>query len=86
MNLRLCSVHKKKQKNLIVLILLAYTVSEESAGWHVFLDRVFEQFPYIKKNGILKFHPPTFATNLTLVFEKDNKTLDESKAYYYKDI
>lgn len=68
------------------MILLAFTVSEESAGWHVFLDRVSEQFPFIKKNWHLEISYPAFATNLTLVFEKDNKTLDESKAYYYKDI
>jgi hypothetical protein len=65
---------------------VSFRVTEESAGWYVFQDRVFEKFPSIKQNWYIEIAFPAFATNLTLLYEKHNKTLDEASKHYYKDV
>ncbi|MCL9806644.1 hypothetical protein NAT51_14000 [Flavobacterium amniphilum] len=63
---------------------ILFTISEETPGWYVFLKKIEEQFPAIKQNWNLEIAFPAFSANLTLLYEKHNKTFDEAIDYYYK--
>jgi hypothetical protein len=56
---------------------------EELAGWHPFLRRLAEQFPTIKAGWEIGIATPPFATNLTLLYEKDGRDLEQAQALYY---
>ena len=49
---------------------ISFTISEETAGWYIFLEKMAIQFPSINKNWNLEIVSPAFDTNLTLLFEK----------------
>lgn len=49
---------------------VSFTISEEIAGWYIFLEKMAIQFPSIGKNWNLEIASPAFDTNLTLLFER----------------
>jgi hypothetical protein len=49
---------------------ISFTISEEIAGWYIFLEKMAIQFPSIDKNWNLEIASPAFDTNLTLLFER----------------
>lgn len=64
---------------------IAFTLSEETPGWYVFLDKIVENLPQSKPNWAIEIAFPAFETNLTLIFEKYNKSVEEAKQLYYKE-
>lgn len=65
---------------------ITYTISELTAGWFIFLEKIEEQFPTVKQNWDHEIVLPDSQPNMTLVYEKHNKTIDEATDYYYKKI
>lgn len=55
---------------------ISFTISEEIAGWYIFLEKMSIQFPSIDKNWSLEIASPAFETNLTLLFEREKLVND----------
>lgn len=57
---------------------------EELRGWFQFLNRMAEEFPQTKgwEDEIVL---PAFATNLTVVYDYKNRSLEEISRLYYKE-
>jgi hypothetical protein len=47
-----------------------FTVSEDTPGWHLFIEKTKLIFPGIDKEWDIKIAYPSFATNLTVIYEK----------------
>jgi hypothetical protein len=62
-----------------------FIVTEEALGWDIFLGKIAEQFPKINRNWHFDIVFPAFKTNLTLLYEKENKTFNEAVIIYYKN-
>jgi hypothetical protein len=58
-------------------------ITEETKGWYIFLEKLQIQFPQIKKHWEIEIAFPAFETNFTLLYEFENKTLEESIKFYY---
>jgi hypothetical protein len=58
-------------------------ITEETKGWYIFLEKLQIQFPQIKKHWEMEIAFPAFETNLTLLYEFENKGLEESIKLYY---
>lgn len=56
---------------------------ESTPGWFVFLDEIAEQIPAIDKSWSIKIAFPPFATNLTLLYESMNRSLEQAILLYY---
>lgn len=50
---------------------ISFTISEEIAGWYIFLEKMAIQFPSVDKNWNLKIASPALENNLTLLFERE---------------
>jgi hypothetical protein len=57
-------------------------ITEETKGWYIFLEKLQIQFPQIKKHWEIEIAFPAFETNLTLLYEFENKTFEESIKFY----
>jgi hypothetical protein len=64
---------------------VSFRLTEETAGWYVFLKRLQEQFPTIDNDWSAKIEQPAFATNLTLVYDRDSRTCDHVARLLYND-
>ena len=61
----------------------SFHVTEESPGWYQFLENIAAQFPSIDKDWHIEIAAPAFETKLTLIYEREGRTLDETKGIYY---
>jgi hypothetical protein len=52
-------------------------MNEELKGWCMFNKRIKEKFPQINKQWDLEIASPAFKTNLTLVYDRAGRTLEE---------
>lgn len=52
-------------------------INEEIKGWSMFLNKSNEQFPQINKIWTIDIASPAFKTNLTLVYDREGRTLEE---------
>lgn len=59
------------------------SITEETKGWYLFTRKTKEQFPQINKLWTLEITTPAFKTNLTLVYDRDGRTLDEVMKIHY---
>lgn len=50
---------------------LHFELTEEHAGWHQFLNRLYEAFPSIEKNWDIEITTPAFETNWRVLYERD---------------
>jgi hypothetical protein len=53
------------------------TICEESAGWVDLLEALKKQFPGIPDNWYLDIMKPAFKTNLILLYDRQNRILEE---------
>ena len=60
-----------------------FSINEDTKGWYQFIKRTKEQFPTINKLWDLEITSPAFKKNLTLVYDRENRTLDEVTKTYY---
>jgi hypothetical protein len=58
-------------------------LTEDTHGWNIFLGKLRIQFPQIKMHWAMEIAFPAFETNLTLLYEFENKSLEESIKFYY---
>jgi hypothetical protein len=63
----------------------SFRVTEDTSGWFQFQIRLKEKFPNIHKTWEIEIAAPAFETTLTLVYDRENRTLDEAKKHHYKD-
>ncbi len=52
------------------------TITEETPGWYQFVEKTKEIFPFIAKNWDSTIVYPAFATNLTIIYQRN---VDEVK-------
>lgn len=64
----------------------SFTVSEETPGWYIFLDKIAAQFPVINKSWALNIMVPAFEKSLTLVYERQGRSVEEATRYYYRQV
>ena len=58
-------------------------LNEELPGWHQFQYQLARHLPGIEWSWQVAIATPAFATNLTLLYEKNGLTLAQASAYYY---
>ena len=58
-------------------------LTEELPGWHVFLARLAERCPLIEPHWEIAIATPAFATNLTLLYDRQGQSLSQAQAFYY---
>ena len=58
-------------------------LSEELSGWHQLQYQLGRHFPGIEWSWQVAIATPAFATNLTLLYEKDGLSLTEACVIYY---
>lgn len=63
----------------------SFRVTEETTGWFQFLIHLKERFPNIDKTWEMEIAIPAFETKLTLVYDRENRTLEEATKKHYKD-
>jgi hypothetical protein len=61
-----------------------FSITEETKGWYMFLERSKEALPTIDISWEVEISTPAFETNLTLVYDSQNRTLKEVTDEYYK--
>lgn len=64
---------------------ITFKVTEKTAGWFVFLERIKEQFPTIEEGWDFNIQSPAFATNLTLIYDRKNRTPEQVAKIYYHE-
>ena len=62
----------------------SFKITEETAGWFRFLDHSKKAFPTIHKSWEIEISFPAFETKLTLVYDRQNRTLPELTGEHYK--
>ena len=60
-----------------------FTITEESAAWNRFLDHSKDALPAIDKFWEIAIISPPFETNLTLVYDRQNRSLKEIVKMHY---
>ena len=55
----------------------SFAINEETKGWFQFQRHLKERLPAIDKGWDIEISVPAFETNLTLVYDRDNRTLEE---------
>ncbi len=60
-------------------------LTESTLGWYQFNKRLTKAFPTIPENWDGEIMLPAFATNITLLFDKNGKTKDEAETECYND-
>ena len=61
-----------------------YKISEETAGWPGFLEHSKGAFPTIKKDWAVEISIPPFEKNMTLVYDRQNRDLNDVIKDNYK--
>lgn len=59
-------------------------LTEDDAGWYQLIEQLKKAFPTIAKDFDRKVVFPPFETNLTLVYETEDRTLEEAVKFYYR--
>ncbi len=62
----------------------SFKISEETPGWFRFLDLSKKALPTIEKSWEIEISFPAFETNLTVVFDRQNRPLKEVSDEHYK--
>jgi hypothetical protein len=62
---------------------VSFKITEDMAGWYVFIEKIATQLPNISKDWVSKITLPAFKTNLTLIYDRDNRTLEEAYIIFY---
>ena len=52
-------------------------MTEETAGWPIFIERLKEQFPTVDEDWNINIAHAAFATNLTLLYDRENRTQEQ---------
>ncbi len=60
-------------------------ISESTNGWYQFLERLPKIFPGIKQSWNFDIIHPAFATNLTLLFDRKGRSIEQVLKEEYKD-
>jgi hypothetical protein len=60
-----------------------FGINEDTKGWHQFIASTKEQFPQINKNWDWEITTPAFQKNLTLVYDREGRTLEEVIKTHY---
>lgn len=60
-------------------------ISESTNGWYQFLERLPRNFPGIKQGWDFDIIHPAFATNLTLLFDRKGRSMEQMLKEEYKD-
>ena len=61
-----------------------FKISEETSGWFMFLDHSKKQFPSIDKSWEVEIATPAFETKMTLIYDRQNRSLQEVVSSHYK--
>jgi len=59
------------------------TISEENWGWFEFISKLSENVPNISIGWSIEIAQPAFERNLTLLYDKKNRTSKELEVLYY---
>ncbi len=59
-------------------------LSESTPGWDQFSAKLIENMPDIQINWISQITTPAFATNMTLLFDRKGRTMEQAEADLYK--
>jgi len=62
----------------------SFRINEDTPGWYQFIERLGTTFTSIDKDWQTKVSIPAFETNLTLLYDKKNRDLEEVINKYYK--
>ena len=62
-----------------------FRVTEETPGWSVFIERLKEQFSTIEEDWNINITHPAFATNLTLLYDRENRTNEQVVRLFYSE-
>jgi hypothetical protein len=62
----------------------SFKITEETLGWFRFLDHSKKALLTIDKSWEIEISTPAFETNLTLVYDRQNRPLKEVTEEYYK--
>lgn len=62
----------------------SFKITEETLGWFRFLDHSKKVLPTIDKSWEIEISTPAFETNLTVVYDRQNRTLEEVADEHYK--
>ncbi len=54
-----------------------FQINEELKGWSMFNKTLKEKFPQINKLWDIEIASPAFKTNMTLVYDREGRTMDE---------
>jgi len=60
-----------------------FTISEETWGWFQFISKLSENIPSISIGWSIEIIQPAFERNLTLLYDKKNRTEKELERLYY---
>jgi hypothetical protein len=60
-------------------------INEDTKGWYMFTRKTLEQFPQINKLWTLEITTPAFKTNLTLLYDREGRTLEEIMKINYPE-
>jgi hypothetical protein len=62
----------------------SFKITEETLGWFRFLDHSKKVLPTIDKSWEIEISTPAFETNLTVVYDRQNRPLKEVTDEHYK--
>ena len=52
-------------------------MNEETPGWFYFVDQINKTLTITDKDWNINITQPAFATNLTLIYDSENRTLED---------
>ena len=55
-----------------------FTITEETPGWYQFVERTKKVFPTIPKDWDAVIVQPPFATNFTVLYDRENRNMPEN--------
>jgi hypothetical protein len=55
----------------------SYKINEETAGWYYFVDQINKTLNIVDKNWNINVANPAFEQNLMLIYDSDNRNLEE---------
>jgi hypothetical protein len=57
-------------------------ITEETPGWYVFIEKLNATFPYIPEDWDWAVVKPPFATNWTVLYEREDRKMPKSPNFY----
>jgi hypothetical protein len=64
---------------------VSFKLTEETSGWFTFIGTLKLNLALVNKDWDSKIVFPAFATNLTLLYDRENRTLDQVMQIYYEN-